>query len=127
MLTRSNANTEQYAERVRAVGVLHGVPVVDLFALSDVRQQQQQQSEQANPYLVDGLHLSPAGNLLLFRALLRCIDEQLPHLAIQRLELDSPYHADITHDNYAALFDIEGEQARMAPELNADLQADAEQ
>ena len=104
VLTRSNSHTAQYAQIVRDVAAQHNLPLVDLFALTNV-----QQPEQTNPYLCDGLHLSPAGNLLLYRAILQCIDEQLPHLALRQLPLDAPYHANITPDNYAALFDMQGE------------------
>lgn len=103
VLTRSNRNTALYAQRVRDVAGRLNVPLVDLFALTDV---QEEQAEQPNPYLSDGLHLSPAGNLLLYRQLLACIDQHLPHLAISQLPLDAPYHADIRPDNYEVVFSV---------------------
>ena len=109
VLTRSNLHTSQYAQLVRDVAAELHLPLVDLFALTDV---QQHQPEQPNPYLCDGLHLSPAGNVLLYREILKCINQLLPHLAISRLPLDAPYHADVRPDNYRELFgDMDEQQA----------------
>ena len=115
LLTRSNSNTAQYAQRVRDIAERRGLPLVDLFALTDV---QQRQPDQPNPFLCDGLHLSPAGNLLLYRELVQCINQRLPHLAIDQLPLDAPFHGDITPDNYATLFGAASEQGQQQPEGN---------
>ena len=103
VLTRSNANTARYAQCVRDIAQRRSLPMVDLFALTDV-----QQPGALNPYLCDGLHLSPAGNLLLYKAILAAINQHMPHLAISQLPLDAPYHADMTPENYRTLFQLHG-------------------
>ena len=113
VLSRSNANTATYAQCVRDIAQRRSLPLVDLFALSDV-----QQPGHLNPMLCDGLHLSPAGNLELFHAIRRTIEQQLPHIAISQLPLDAPFHGDLTPDNYRELFSV-GDVARRPTEAKA--------
>ena len=102
---RSLANTARYAEAVKQVGAALQVPVVDLFTLTIPAQPSDSTAEPppTNPFLIDGLHLSSRGNLVLFTALLQTISQHWPQLTTQQLPLDGPFHGDLNDDNYQQL------------------------
>jgi lysophospholipase L1-like esterase len=96
-LIRSSVNTARYAHAMKEVGAALNVPVIDLFTLTSA-------SEQANPFLCDGLHLNSRGNLVLFTAILQTLAQHWPQLSISRMPIDSPFHGDITVDNWQEWF-----------------------
>ena len=104
-LIRSLANTARYAEAVKQVGAALQLPVIDLFALTSPFQPSDSTTEPppTNPFLIDGLHLSSRGNLVLFTALLQTISQHWPQLTTRQLPLDGPFHGQLSIDTYQQL------------------------
>ena len=97
-LLREQTNTQEYAAAVLDIAKRRALPAVDLFSLTVDEQNER------NRFLSDGLHLSPAGNAALFRALLSCIAEAWPQLDIAQLPMDAPFHLDINNENVSSYF-----------------------
>ena len=108
---RSAANTARYAQAVKDVGAELQLPVIDLFTLTSPAAVEEveggasvEPSTTPNPFLVDGLHLSSRGNVVLFTALLQLIAERWPQLTVSQLPMDAPFHGDLNHDNFIGKF-----------------------
>jgi lysophospholipase L1-like esterase len=111
-LIRSSANTARYAQAMKDIGTALNVPVIDLFTLTTPHREEEGTAEaitgtappSPNPYLIDGLHLSSRGNVVLFTALLQVISQQWPQLTVNHLPLDAPFHGDLSHDTFQQMF-----------------------
>ncbi|QDS74736.1 hypothetical protein FKW77_000964 [Venturia effusa] len=94
-LRRTAENTKKYADAIRDLGREHSVPVVDLWSAIMLQAgwtpdlegplpgcMDAPRSDVLAKYLIDGLHLTPAGYQLLYNTIMRCIalcwPDQLP-------------------------------------------------
>lgn len=81
---RENEYTKRYVDACLEVGAELRLPVVNLWkACMDT-------PNWATELLDDGLHLTPAGNELVYACLQRTIDAHVPHLRTDALGLDVP-------------------------------------
>jgi len=76
--TRTFDTTETYAEEVRNVGKLEGVPVVD--AWSDIWAAAREEKEAVKAFFTDGLHLNEVGYKVVFSALMETLIQNYPEL-----------------------------------------------
>ena len=74
---RTNENAKAYAEKVTEVAMKLGCSVVDVFD----RLGGNQGVEAYRDNLVDGLHLTGKGNILVYESLMQVIEKELPHVA----------------------------------------------
>eukprot|EP00850_Spirogloea_muscicola_P007289 SM000036S13333 [mRNA] locus=s36:676647:680429:- [translate_table: standard] len=97
---RTNDVTGDYASACQEVALEMGLPAVDLWTRI------QEQENWWTTCLSDGLHLAPAGNQVLFIALLQTIAEQnwQPSLVQANLPFDFPEHGDIDSENPSRTF-----------------------
>ena len=74
---RTNDMARIYGEKIKTVGEELGCGVVDTFAALGGHGKVEQYREN----LVDGLHLSTRGNILVYQALMQLIEKDFPQLA----------------------------------------------
>lgn len=80
-ITRNNAHTKLYSAAAQSVAAEFGVPFIDLFTRTS--------EAQWNALLVDGLHPNAQGNRLIFDLLVETIAKSYPHIAADKLPVDS--------------------------------------
>lgn len=94
--TRENETTGTYAKACIEVAMMAGVPVIDLWS------SMQEKAGWQKTYLSDGLHLSPDGNAVVFKELLKVLNEN--GLAFEAMKWDFPEHSDVKSDDPAKSF-----------------------
>ena len=108
-VTRTLDNTAQYAAAVRALADEWHIPCLDMWPLTAPSNWQRLFS--------DGLHLSPAGNRVLYDELMRLVRDSYGELDVRvvgeeaeeeavRLDLDAPLFHDIDYNDIAGSFAI---------------------
>lgn len=97
---RTNEVSGQYADAVIALGAELDLPVVNLW------QEFQKINEWGTTLLNDGLHLTPAGNQLVGKLVLRAISENFVELQPEKMKWDLP--------EWCALADIENLEEAVA-------------
>lgn len=90
-LDRTLANTGLYAAEARRVAAASGVPVLDLYRVV------QEHPGWERELLSDGLHFTPAGQHVVFDALIEVLHEEVPELYPDALPWDTPPHSELLH------------------------------
>lgn len=102
MQTRTTGRTEKYADAARQVGKELGIAVLDMWKIISTKAGWQPgmhplpgsrslpQNAVLDELLRDGLHLSPAGNQVLYDGLLELIEQLWPDQMPQKLPLVLP-------------------------------------
>jgi len=83
---RTNETAATYAKVCMEAGNECGVDVIDVWT---------PMQQDIASYLIDGLHLSAKGNILVFELLMQYIDKHAPELSPERMPLIYPYWRDL--------------------------------
>jgi len=89
--------TESYAQAVQEIGDEEDIAVVDAWTLLWDAAGKDEAS--LDRYLTDGLHLSLAGNEIIYRQLMETIRQRHPEVYHENLRTRFPGWADINWDN----------------------------
>ncbi|KAK3282006.1 hypothetical protein CYMTET_10238 [Cymbomonas tetramitiformis] len=89
--------TKQYADAAIEVGKETGTPVLDLYAHFT-------KLPEWKTLLCDGLHFTPEGQKEVFKAVIRAMNSEFPHLQQERVDMDFPDHKAIDEKDPASSF-----------------------
>lgn len=86
-IQRSAEHTEQYVDMLIDIASQQNLPCINLYVLT---QSNHNSTDVDNIYLSDGLHLSSAGNHLLYTMIIDVINKNHPELSNSKCALDAP-------------------------------------